>query len=91
MVKKLQPLNVFHLRRSDERLSTHVYFVILKSLPNDVNGNKRYEALAFGPNDPVEGTPLEQPYGHRIRFTGHCMSEKDEAEWVLDYLLKNPE
>lgn len=91
MVKKLQPLNVFRLRRFDKRFTMHIYFVILKSLSNDINGNKRYEALAFGPDDPVEGTPLEQPYAHRIRFTGHCTSEKDEAEWALDYLLKTPQ
>ena len=88
MAKKLQPLNVFRLKRRDERITIHDYFVILKGLPNDANGNKRYEALVFAPNDPVEGTPLEQPYAHRVRFTGHCMPEKDEAEWALDYLLK---
>lgn len=88
MVKELQPLSVFRIERRDERITTHTYFVILESLPNDVNGNKRYEALVFKLNDLVEGTPLKQPYAHRIRFTGHCMSEKDEAEWAVDYLLK---
>lgn len=67
------------------------FCVTLGKLRNDVNGNLRYEATVTDVDDlvwPFNGCRCQST---KLRFTGHCMSERDEAEWAVDYLLKTPQ
>ena len=62
------------------------YAVTLTRLRNDINGNPRYQA---------ELIPLDNltKYGSscaiRYTFTGHFLSEKGEAERVVEYHIQS--
>jgi hypothetical protein len=76
MTKKLQPLEVHHFA---------YYAVVLETIKNDNNGNKRFKATIIDcgencmPNSRAEATVYT--------FTGHCMTNRQEAEWILQLYL----
>lgn len=57
------------------------YIVTLKRLKNTVAGNPRFEARVLN-MDYFSGTFA---YSRVYRFTGHYMSEYDEARWIAEY------
>ena len=91
MAKKLKTLNAFYVNERLPSGATYRFCVILKGLRNDVNGNKRYEAALVDTYDclllggPYDKMPVK---AIRYTFTGHCLSERDEAEWIVKFHLK---
>lgn len=58
------------------------YAVTLTRINNDVNGNPRYQADII---DLDFLTKANTACSARYTFTGHHMSEQEEAEWIVDY------
>ena len=83
MARKLQAQSAFYFHPE----SFHDgYCVILVGLKNDVNGNRRYEATVVDLEDLQKDDWKAD--ANRFRFTGHCMSERDEAKFALGLYLK---
>ena len=89
MAKK-KIVNAFFFLKDRPKAGKTRFCVTLRKLRNDVNGNLRYEATIVDIDDLVWPFNRSQCHATELRFTGHCMSEKDEAEWAVDYLLKAP-
>lgn len=87
--KKNISMKVFFFEKKLPKRSKSLFSVTISKLRNDVNGNLRYEATVV---DVTEKTWInysgDEYQATRVRFTGHGMSERDEAEWAVDYLLK---
>jgi len=76
MVKKLQPVNSYHIEHNGNS-----YLVTMVGLKNDRNGNKRYEATITGAD--VCHIQYGRAYSFRYTFTGHCFGEDEEALWIV--------
>ena len=72
MIRKLQAVETYHFG---------FYIVVLEGLKNDINGNRRFKATIIDRN--ATATSMSAVY----TFTGHCMTEREEAEWVLNLHL----
>ena len=57
------------------------YSVVLERIKNDVNGNPRYKAIIIRQNEAITSSPV-------YTFGGHFMSEREEAEWILERYLE---
>lgn len=79
--RELSAQDAFLFERIAPKPTSHI--VILCDLENDRNGNRRYEATVVD----VGHLALNGKAGaFRYRFTGHCGTPRDEAEWALDNL-----
>lgn len=72
MTKRLQAVETYHFG---------FYSVVLEGLKNDNNGNRRFKATIIDNN--ATTTSMSTVY----TFTGHCMTERQEAEWILQLHL----
>lgn len=79
MSRQLTTQNAFCFAVEDIR-----YSVTLIGLKNDPNGNRRYEAIVIDLDDLLRDDRASGAF--RYRFTGHCMRERDEAEFALTRL-----
>ena len=87
MSKQLSTQDAFYFRKAMPEGVKTGFCVILCGLRNDKNGNRRYEATVVDVDALVWGSLGGPSTGaFRYRFTGHCMSERDEAKWALDHL-----
>lgn len=87
MVKK-RTANAFLFSKKMPEGGKSQFCVTLSKLRNDANGNLRYEATVIDVDELVWPFNGGRCQATKLRFTGHCMSERDEAEWAVDYLLK---
>lgn len=71
MTKKLQSVETYHFG---------FYIVVLEGLKNDNNGNRRFKATIIYCNATNSMSAV-------YTFTGHCMTEREEAEWILQLHL----
>ena len=76
MAKRLSTQNAFFFKDGDIE-----YSVTLIGLRNDVNGNRRYEAIVVDLDDLRSDDRASGAF--RYRFTGHCACEREEAEFAL--------
>lgn len=83
--RQLSTQNAFYFRgkRSPDAREKG-FCIILCGLKNDRNGNRRYEATIVDIDDLVWPYSGQWSGAFRYTFTGHCLSERDEAEWVLN-------
>ena len=75
MTKRLNQIDVFQI--STEKRN---YIVTLERLKNDVNGAPRYKAVIcfIEPN-------TKSFYNAVYTFTGHYLSNYDEAHWIVEH------
>ena len=76
MTKELSTQDAFFFKDGDVE-----YSVTLVGLKNDVNGNRRYEAIVVDLDDLRSDDRASGAF--RYRFTGHMMTPRQEAEWAL--------
>lgn len=74
MTKRFDNKNTYLVERDERK-----YAVTLSRIKNDVNGNPRFEALITDLEDLASGYSTTYTY----RFSGHHMSNKNEAMWIL--------
>jgi len=60
------------------------YIVVLEHIKNTPSGAPRYEATIIYNG---QGKGINRA-GHKYRFTGHYLSERQEAEYILEQYLK---
>ncbi len=75
MVKRLTNVDVIEFSN---------YIVLLERIKNTSSGAPRYEATIIY-NGPDRGMNRG---GHKYRFTGHYLGERQEAEYILNEYLK---
>lgn len=87
MHKQLSTQDAFYFEKAMPEGGKTRFCVIVCGVKNDENGNRRYEATVVDV-DALLWRPFDGPSvgAFRYRFTGHCMSMRDEAEWALDHL-----
>jgi len=87
--KKNISMKVFFFEKKPPKRGNLLFSVTINKLRNDVNGNLRYEATIVDISNRAWMNYNGSEYqATLVRFTGHGMSERDEAEWAVDYLLK---
>ena len=78
MTKELSVQDAFMFIKGDK-----LYAVVLCGLKNDANGNRRYEATVV---DLTDLGARGKGGAFRYRFTWHCGTPAEEAEWALSEL-----
>lgn len=87
-IRFMKPANAFCFEKTVPYCGKVEFWVILKKLCNDVNGNRRYEAIIVD-IDKLENWIFDRAVEiDRFEFTGHSQTESYEAEWALDEYLK---
>lgn len=90
MARQLSTQSAFLICRPDPEpgvCGSKSYCVTLSGLRNDVNGNRRYEAIVVDLDDLSQDDRSSGAF--RYRFTGHCSSEREEAEFALGLYLES--
>ena len=76
-MRRLNVKNTYKLSKDGE-----TYIVTLSRVKKDVNNNPRFEAEIIA----IADNYLSLSYVYR--FTGHYMTEIEEAEWIVDRFIE---
>lgn len=79
MTKRLNNVNIYKVVKGER-----VFGVQLEYLKNDYNGNPRYKATVYA----LDNFNGQNWFGYVYTFTGHYCGDLKEAEWIVDYHLK---
>lgn len=87
-IKFMKPADAFCFGKDVPSCGEVEFWVILKKLRNDKNGNLQYEATIVD-LELLEMWMFDKPVAiDSFKFTGHSQTEEYEAEWALDEYLK---
>ena len=81
-MKRLNQISCYKLTPTDR---IGVYLVTLERLHNTTYGCPRYKAVIIAN---IDDPDIRSYYNAVYTFTGHYMSDRQEAQWILDEFIK---